>query len=128
MYATIKPEFHSQPFIIKRLGARRFGPFLLLSLELLSTLNSFNMSEPKHQQMGTFTATGLVVASMISIGVYTSLGYQVMGLQSPFALLMLWVVGGIHALCGAFCYAELSTTFPRSVVNIIFLPESIIRC
>ncbi len=72
------------------------------------------MSEPKCQQMGTFTATGLVVASMIGIGVYTSLGYQVMGLQSPFALLMLWVVGGVHALCGAFCYAELSTTFPRS--------------
>ena len=78
--------------------------------------------------MGTFTATGLVVASMIGIGVYTSLGYQVMGLQSPFALLMLWVVGGIHALCGAFCCKSCLQLFHVPVVNIIFLPESIIRC
>ncbi len=72
------------------------------------------MSEPTRQQLGVRTAAGLVVASMVGTGVYTSLGYQVMGLESPFALLMLWVVGGVHALCGAFCYAELSTTFPRS--------------
>ena len=72
------------------------------------------MSSPDTQQLGVRTATGLVIASMIGIGVYTSLGYQAIGLQTPFALLMLWTVGGVYALCGAFCYAELSSTFPRS--------------
>jgi APA family basic amino acid/polyamine antiporter len=51
---------------------------------------------------------------MIGTGVYTSLGYQADALSSTTSLLLLWVVGGIHALCGAFCYAELSAAFPRS--------------
>ena len=60
------------------------------------------------------TAIALAVANMIGIGVFTSLGYQVKGLPSGFALLMLWVVGGIVALCGGLSYAELATAFPRS--------------
>jgi len=60
------------------------------------------------------TATALAVANMIGIGVFTSLGFQVQGLPSGFALLMLWVVGGIVALCGGLSYAELVTAFPRS--------------
>lgn len=64
--------------------------------------------------LSRLTVTGLVVASMIGTGVYTSLGYQADALSSTSSLLLLWVVGGIHALCGAFCYAELSAALPRS--------------
>jgi len=65
-------------------------------------------------RLSQLTVTGLVVASMIGTGVYTSLGYQTDVLSSTASLLLLWIVGGIHALCGAFCYAELSAAFPRS--------------
>jgi basic amino acid/polyamine antiporter, APA family len=51
---------------------------------------------------------------MIGIGVFTSLGFQVKDLPSGFTLLMLWVIGGVIALCGALSYAELATAFPRS--------------
>ncbi len=34
---------------------------------------------------------------------------------------MLWVVGGIVAICGAFCYAELAAMFPRSSGEYNFL-------
>jgi len=60
------------------------------------------------------TAIALAVANMIGIGVFTSLGFQVRDLPSGFALLMLWVVGGVLALCGGLSYAELATAFPRS--------------
>jgi APA family basic amino acid/polyamine antiporter len=60
------------------------------------------------------TAIALAVANMIGIGVFTSLGFQVRDLPSGFALLMLWVVGGVIALCGGLSYAELATAFPRS--------------
>jgi APA family basic amino acid/polyamine antiporter len=60
------------------------------------------------------TAIALAVANMIGIGVFTSLGFQVKDLPSGFALLTLWVVGGVIALCGALSYAELATAFPRS--------------
>ena len=60
------------------------------------------------------TATAIVVADMVGVGVFTSLGFQVNDIRSGFSLLLLWLVGGIAAVCGAFCYAELATMFPRS--------------
>src|SRR5215831_15740418 len=60
------------------------------------------------------TATAIAVADMIGIGVFTSLGFQVRETPSGFSLLMLWVVGGLTALCGALSYAELAAALPRS--------------
>ena len=62
----------------------------------------------------TFTATTIAVADMVGIGVFTSLGFQVLSIQSPFSLVMLWIVGGVVALCGALCYGELAAALPRS--------------
>ncbi|MCC3154859.1 amino acid permease [Hymenobacter sp. BT770] len=60
------------------------------------------------------TGAAIVIANMVGTGVFTSLGFQVMGIQSGFALLMLWLVGGLIALCGAVCYGELAAAMPRS--------------
>ena len=65
-------------------------------------------------KFGPGTAIAVIMANMIGTGVFTSLGYQLLDIQSPFVLLMLWVVGGIAALCGALSYAELGATLPRS--------------
>jgi len=51
---------------------------------------------------------------MVGTGVFTSLGFQVLGIDNGFALLMLWLVGGLIALCGAVCYGELAAAMPRS--------------
>ena len=67
------------------------------------------------------TATAIVVADMVGVGVFTSLGFQVSDIKSGFSLLLLWIVGGLVAICGAFCYAELSTMFPRSSGEYNFL-------
>ncbi len=61
-----------------------------------------------------FSATILVVANMIGTGVFTTLGFQVAGVHSPFSVLMLWVVGGASAFCGALSYGELGAMMPRS--------------
>jgi APA family basic amino acid/polyamine antiporter len=60
------------------------------------------------------TATALCIADMVGTGVFTSLGFQVIDIKSGFSLLLLWIVGGVVAICGAFCYAELATMMPRS--------------
>ncbi|MGA2814710.1 MAG: amino acid permease [Xanthobacteraceae bacterium] len=67
------------------------------------------------------TATAIVVADMVGVGVFTSLGFQVTDIPSGFSLLLLWVVGGIVAMCGAFCYAELAAMLPRSSGEYNFL-------
>ena len=51
---------------------------------------------------------------MVGTGVFTSLGFQVGGLPSGFAILALWFVGGVCALCGAMAYAELGAALPQS--------------
>lgn len=74
------------------------------------------MTQPRASvyTIGFYTGVAIVVANMVGTGVFTSLGFQVLGLQSGFALLMLWLVGGIIALCGALCYGELAAAMPRS--------------
>ncbi len=60
------------------------------------------------------TVIAVVIANMIGTGVFTSLGFQLLEIRSGFVLLMLWAVGGVAAVCGAMCYAELGAAMPRS--------------
>ena len=66
------------------------------------------------QKFSTLTAISIVIANMVGTGVFTSLGFQLLGIDSYFALLMLWLVGGVTAMCGALTYAELGANLPRS--------------
>src|SRR5579864_9730752 len=71
--------------------------------------------------VSVLVATAIVVADMIGVGVFTSLGFQVKDIPSGFAILLLWTVGGIVALCGVFSYSELGAMFPRSSGEYNFL-------
>ncbi|MEO5717574.1 MAG: amino acid permease, partial [Chthoniobacterales bacterium] len=69
------------------------------------------------------TATCIVVANMVGTGIFTSLGFQVGDLPSGFAIMALWAIGGVCALCGALSYAELGAALPRSGGEYHFLRE-----
>jgi len=66
------------------------------------------------KKLGILTASSLVISSMIGTGVFTSLGFQVVDIQTGFAILFLWLLGGVVAFCGAVCYAELGSVYKRS--------------
>ena len=70
------------------------------------------MTETKNYTLTV--AITLVIANMIGTGVFTSLGYQLEALPSAFPILVLWAVGGVLSFCGALCYAELVSIWPRS--------------
>ncbi|SDY91435.1 APC family permease [Hymenobacter psychrophilus] len=74
------------------------------------------MSQPTAPayKISVLTGVSIVVANMVGTGVFTSLGFQVLDIQSGFALLMLWIIGGVIALCGALSYGELAAALPRS--------------
>lgn len=61
-----------------------------------------------------WAAAAFVVANMVGTGVFTSLGFQLMTTDKVFSVMMLWLVGGLVAFCGALCYAELGAAMPRS--------------
>jgi basic amino acid/polyamine antiporter, APA family len=71
--------------------------------------------------VSVLVATAIVVADMVGVGVFTSLGFQVKDIPSGFSILLLWFVGGIVALCGVFSYSELGAMFPRSSGEYNFL-------
>jgi APA family basic amino acid/polyamine antiporter len=74
--------------------------------------------------VSALVATAIVVADMVGVGVFTSLGFQVKDIPSGFAILLLWTVGGVVALCGVFSYSELGAMFPRSSGEYNFLKRA----
>jgi APA family basic amino acid/polyamine antiporter len=74
--------------------------------------------------VSVIVATAIVVADMVGVGVFTSLGFQVKDIPSGFSILLLWAVGGLVALCGVFAYSELGAMFPRSSGEYNFLSRA----
>src|SRR3954467_4448468 len=74
--------------------------------------------------VSVMVATAIVVADMVGVGVFTSLGFQVRDIPSGFSILLLWTLGGVVALCGAFSYSELGAMFPRSSGEYNFLSRA----
>ncbi|MCH2224738.1 MAG: amino acid permease [Crocinitomicaceae bacterium] len=70
-------------------------------------------------------ATNMVIANMIGTGIFTSLGFQVLdtGIPDPFSILIIWLLGGVVALCGASVYAEVASRINRSGGEYTFLSE-----
>lgn len=73
------------------------------------------------KKIGIYTASAIVVANMIGTGVFTSVGFQLSSLQNTWAILLLWIAGGLLSLFGAFAYAELGTHFKESGGDYIYL-------
>ena len=74
--------------------------------------------------VSVMVATAIVIADMVGVGVFTSLGFQVKDIPSGFSILLLWIIGGIVALCGVFSYSELGAMFPRSSGEYNFLSRA----
>jgi APA family basic amino acid/polyamine antiporter len=85
---------------------------------------SAGWSGPRPGGVSVLVASAIVVADMVGVGVFTSLGFQVKDIPSGFSILMLWATGGIVALCGVFSYGELGAMFPRSSGEYNFLSRA----
>jgi APA family basic amino acid/polyamine antiporter len=73
---------------------------------------------------GLGTATFVVVASMVGVGVLTTSGFTVFFVGSNELMLLLWVLGAVFAVCGALTQAELTASLPRSGGDYVFLQEA----
>ena len=70
------------------------------------------------------SATALVIANIIGAGIFTTTGFQAADLGHPPLIFLLWVVGGILALLGALCYAELGAMMPHAGAEYVYLRET----
>lgn len=70
------------------------------------------------------SATALVIANIIGAGIFTTTGFQAADLGNPAHIFALWVVGGVLALLGALCYAELGAMMPKAGGEYVYLRET----
>lgn len=77
------------------------------------------------RQLGLLSATVVVIASMIGAGVFTTSGFLLADLGSPWIVLLAWCVGGIQAALGAICYGALARRIPESGGEYIFLSRTL---
>lgn len=80
---------------------------------------------PSNRRLGLFSATTLVVASMLGSGVFTTGGFLLQQLQSPWLVLLAWLIGGMLATCGALSYGALVRRLPESGGEYFFLSRTV---
>jgi len=71
------------------------------------------------------STAALVVASMVGAGVFTTSGYALAAVGSPSRVLLLWLVGGVVALCGAVSYGALARALTESGGEYVFLARRV---
>ena len=76
------------------------------------------------RQIGVRTATALVVGEVIAVGIFLTPAGMAKDLGSPLWLLVVWLVMGAMALCGALCYGELAARYPEAGGGYVYLREA----
>ena len=69
----------------------------------------------------TFDATSMVTGNMIGSGIFLLAGYAAAPVPNDVTLILAWIGGGLMALLGAFAVAELSTRFPETGGDFLYL-------
>jgi len=85
------------------------------------------MGMPKEELrrgFGLSTSTYVVIASMVGTGILVSPGYMMASLKNYPAIFGLWALGGLLAVCGALCVAELAAALPRAGGEYVYLREA----
>ncbi|MEW6743519.1 MAG: amino acid permease [Planctomycetota bacterium] len=73
---------------------------------------------------GLSTATYVVIASMVGVGILTTSGFTIKDTGSHTLMLGLWLIGGLLAMCGALTVAELAAAMPKAGGEYVFVREA----
>ena len=86
----------------------------------LSTLDRSSL----RRDLTLANGTAIVVANMIGAGIFGITGFLAGDLGKPSLVLGIWLAGGLVALAGCLCYAELAINLPRSGGEYVYLREA----
>src|SRR5881628_3450787 len=76
------------------------------------------------RQLGVVSITALVIGEVVGIGIFLTPAGMAKSLGSPAWLLIVWLLMGGMALCGALCYGELAARFPEAGGGYVYLREA----
>ncbi len=75
------------------------------------------------RQIGLKTATALVIGEVIGVGIFLTPAEMAKTLGSPALVLVVWLLAGLMAVCGALCFGELAARFPEAGGGYVYLRE-----
>lgn len=82
-----------------------------------------NKGSPR-RQLNLFDSISIVVGIVIGAGIYETTPLIAQNSPGPAVFMMLWLAGGVIALIGSMCYAELAITYPEDGGDYIFLTRA----
>jgi APA family basic amino acid/polyamine antiporter len=75
-------------------------------------------------RLGLFSAAMAVVGGIIGAGIFLNPAIVAQRVGSPTLVLIAWILGGVVALAGAFCFAELGARHPQAGGGYVYLREA----
>src|SRR5258708_19628499 len=75
------------------------------------------------QGMGLFSATAIVMGSMIGSGIFIVSAEMSRGLGSPALLIAAWLVTALMTIIGALSYGELAAMMPKAGGRYVYFRE-----
>ncbi len=75
------------------------------------------------RQIGLWSAIAIVIGTTIGSGIFRSPAGIADRLPGPLPLAIIWVAGGLFALCGALSLAELASVYPRTGGIFVYIKE-----
>ena len=78
-------------------------------------------SNQQKRNLGLWSAAGVVVGGMVGAGIFTTTGLHAAELGSVWAVMLVWAVGGLLALCGTLTYIELAALWPEAGGSYVFV-------
>ena len=76
------------------------------------------------RELGVFDAVMLVMGGIVGAGIFVNPSEVAHRVHTPMAILSVWILGGVIALCGAFIWAELATRLPGTGGQYLYLREA----
>jgi APA family basic amino acid/polyamine antiporter len=76
------------------------------------------------RQLGLGTATSALIGEVVAVGIFLTPAGMAKSLGSPLWILIVWLISGGIALCGALCFGELAARFPDAGGAYIYLREA----
>ena len=76
------------------------------------------------RRLGLFSGTMVVIGGIIGAGIFRNPAEVARRVVSPGLILAVWVLGGIIALLGAFCFGELGARKPQAGGGYVYLRDA----
>lgn len=76
------------------------------------------------RRLGVYSASMIVVGGIIGAGIFLSPADVAQRVGHPALVIAAWLLGGVIALAGAICFAELAARVPRAGGSYVYLREA----